>query len=606
MNLLVRTARDLRRLVTADFGFTVGIALVGVALEVIGRQTAQGGYDLHDLLALFTVIVMAIAIVFRHRRSPLKWVASIAAAGRRAGTWLRRSTFEIGLDLRGAPRVRRGSPPIVVWLAAVLATWAIAAALLAPVCPHGLRPAAAGVFYLGYLAILSGVWLGLMALGLLAAFLPFALIHDRCIGSFIGPGPRPRKREYAALASYFGTLAIVGTILPVAFALAWCGLILAAYLLVCWLPTRGDVRFLWRPYGTIRVRSLPWGAWVTWEFLLITLAIFALVLTALGDRIAGTGLGPEAMPVTALLGLILAWLAPGALTALLIHITLGRWRDPARPARPLAHVAGAIAGRRIALRRLFYRQGWAVRFGPAVPGGNDVEVILVEAKLPTTNDEPRWPLPVTLSELQSDAGLWERLRRRAEIQARRRVIGGLERLFKLAAGRPSRGGSGYWVAPHLWFIAGLMRDGDDEPDLADNTILSRTAGPPYHRVLPRAARHHMYRMMRALQVDLIFVEDGVGFRRLRKVLRVLFEVYDIHAGRRPAEEVDFRGLPGTRVLIHDFQFDEPFRSEVYPEPKYDYLGRARILHVFRDRGEQEEPLESPFDYSHTPAPAGAY
>ena len=90
------------------------------------------------------------------------------------------------------------------------------------------------------------------------------------------------------------------------------------------------------------------------------------------------------------------------------------------------------------------------------------------------------------------------------------------------------------------------------------------------------------------------------------MLRVLFEVYDVHAGRRPAEEIDFRGLPGTRVLIYDFQFDEPFRSEVYPEPKYDYLGRARILHVFRDRGEQEESLETPYDFSRTPAQAGAY
>ena len=104
-----------------------------------------------------------------------------------------------------------------------------------------------------------------------------------------------------------------------------------------------------------------------------------------------------------------------------------------------------------------------------------------------------------------------------------------------------------------------MRDGEDDPDLAENTILSRTAGPPYHRLLPRAARHHLYRLLRAVQMDLIFVEDGVGFRRLRKVLRVLFEIYDVHGGRRRAEEVDFRGLPGTRVLIHDFQFDEPFK-----------------------------------------------
>jgi hypothetical protein len=601
MNLLARTARDLRRLMTADLGFTLGIALVGVALEVVGRQTAHGGYDLHDLFALFTIAVLIAVVVMRNRRSPLGWVVSLAAAGRRVGAWLRRGSFEIGLDLRGDPPVRRGSPPAVRWLAIVLATWAVAAAWFAPACPHHLRTVAAGTFYLGYLALLAGLWVGLMAMGLLAAFLPFALIHDRFVGAHTGPGPRPRRREFAALGVYFMALAVAGTFLPVTVALAWCALALVGYLIVCRLPARGDVRFLWRPHGSVRVRSLTWGAWVTWEFVLITLAIVALVLTALGDRVAGTA-GPETMPVTALLGLILTWLAPGALTALLLQMTLGRYFDPARPARPVARIRGATAAQRALLRRLFRNRGWSARFGSSV-GPLDAPLELVESKLPTTTDEPRWPLTVTVSELASDAGLWEGLRRRIEIQARRKVVAGLERLFKLAATRPARGGSGYWVAPHLWFIAGLLRDGDDEPDLADNTILSRTAGPPYHRILPRAARHHLYRLLRAVKVDLIFVEDGVGFRRLRKVLRVLFEVYDVHNGRRPAEEIDFRGLPGTRVLIHDFQFDEPFKSEVYPEPKYDYLGRARILHIFRDRGEQEEPLETPFDFGRTPAPA---
>jgi hypothetical protein len=162
------------------------------------------------------------------------------------------------------------------------------------------------------------------------------------------------------------------------------------------------------------------------------------------------------------------------------------------------------------------------------------------------------------------------------------------------------------VAPHFWFVPGLMRDSqrdaDEELDFADQALLSGTVGPPYHRLLPRIVRHHLWNILRALQVDLIFVEDGVGFRRLRRVMRVLFEVFDIHAGRRAASEIDFRGLPGVRVLIHEFQFDEPFKSEVYPEPKYDYLGRARILHIFRDRGGNEERVEPPFDASRTPAP----
>jgi hypothetical protein len=80
----------------------------------------------------------------------------------------------------------------------------------------------------------------------------------------------------------------------------------------------------------------------------------------------------------------------------------------------------------------------------------------------------------------------------------------------------------------------------------------------------------------------------------------MFEIYDKHSGRKPAEDVHFVGLPGTRVMIHDFQLDEPFKSETYPEPKYDYLGRARILHVFRDRNEDEELIEPPADFSRRP------
>jgi hypothetical protein len=284
MNVLARTARDLRRLWAADLGFTLGIAGIVLAVEVLGRQSAN---DLNDLLALTTLAFLALLIAIRHRRVPLLWVNALAAGARRAGAWLRRGTFEIGLDLRGDPPVRRGTPPMVLSLAAALAVWAAVAAWAATDCPHRLRAVAASVWYVGYLVPLAGLWLGMMLLGLLAAFLPFALIHDAFVGAHTGPGPRPRQREWQALIAYYLTLLLLGALLPIAAALAWCGLALAAYLLVCWLPTRADVRFLWRPHGTVRVRSLSWGRWVTWEFLLITLAVFALVLTACGDRLFG-------------------------------------------------------------------------------------------------------------------------------------------------------------------------------------------------------------------------------------------------------------------------------------------------------------------------------
>ena len=100
-----------------------------------------------------------------------------------------------------------------------------------------------------------------------------------------------------------GSLAVLGILLPVAVALVWCGLALFVYLAVCRMPARADVRFLWRPRDSIRVRSLSWSRWVTWEFMLITLAVFALVLTACGDRAYGDPLDVETMPVTAMFGL---------------------------------------------------------------------------------------------------------------------------------------------------------------------------------------------------------------------------------------------------------------------------------------------------------------
>jgi hypothetical protein len=196
--------------------------------------------------------------------------------------------------------------------------------------------------------------------------------------------------------------------------------------------------------------------------------------------------------------------------------------------------------------------------------------------------------------------------RRGEIQMRRRIVSALEKMFKWVARRDFNNGHGFWVAPHFWFILGLSRDAqEEEVDLAECTLLSGTVGPAYFRMMPRLARHHLFEMLRALHVDLIFVEDGVSFRRFVRVLRRLFEVFDKHEGKKPAEDVHFVGLPGTRVMIHEFQLDEPFKSETYPEPKYDFLGRARILHVFRDRQEHEDLVEPPFDFSRTPAPAAS-
>ena len=144
-------------------------------------------------------------------------------------------------------------------------------------------------------------------------------------------------------------------------------------------------------------------------------------------------------------------------------------------------------------------------------------------------------------------------------------------------------GSGYWIGPHLWLLPNLTRDTDEEDGPAH-------LGPRYSRVIPRRARHAFHRLLCDVEIDLIFLEDGVSVQRFRRVLGLLFEFHDLF-GRRALEERHFQGLPGTRVLIqeHDFAGEPGLRVRGYPEPDYEDLSRARILHVFVDRGGDAEP-----------------
>jgi hypothetical protein len=277
------------------------------------------------------------------------------------------------------------------------------------------------------------------------------------------------------------------------------------------------------------------------------------------------------------------------------------WRnDPARPARPRAQVGGVGQNDQKHVARLLALHGWDVTFGEPEP--TDVRIKVAHPEASELHEfDPSWPLAIARTEL-GDEFVYSRMARRQEIQLRRQFLRGLERVFHEAKGRKSSGGCGYWLAPHLWFVAGLTRDevsgGEDEP-----AFLTEIIGPPYAEVFALPVRRYLYRLLKAQQVDLIFVEDGVGYRKLVKVLRVLFEQYDKGAGQKRSEDVHFRGLTKVRVMFHDFDVDEPFRpSSKYPEPKFAPLGRLRVLHVFRDRGGEEQEVEPPFNFDQTPVP----
>ena len=140
-------------------------------------------------------------------------------------------------------------------------------------------------------------------------------------------------------------------------------------------------------------------------------------------------------------------------------------------------------------------------------------------------------------------------------------------------------------------------EGDEAVESRDQRIYDGHVCPPFHQVFPRLARFHFWQIATALEIDLIYVEDSVSFRKFVRVLRVLFKIYDMHAAGMRAEERHFMGLPGVRVVIYDvdagtiqFRDESAQAADQYPEPEYRELDRARVLHVFREREDHAESL----------------
>jgi hypothetical protein len=414
-----------------------------------------------------------------------------------------------------------------------------------------LRAAVGSVSAVAWVALLGAGWALCLAGGLFLLFLAIAVVHDGLVRSHDGPGPRPMGREAAAVAGGAGLLLAAWLLLP-----PWTPLLLHAGCLAAALaalagPGGPDAPLLWKR------RSAP-GAVCSVSLRMHTLAGTATVALLLADALLLVRGEPggrvhATLPITTGLVHAFSWCCGAGLLAWTWLVAgsavQARGFDPARPCRP--ETAATAADR--------------------AAGGT---------------------------------AAW--LRRRGEIRCRRRLVRGLEGLFRRAARRRFRQGSGFWVAPWQWFCTGLTRDEDErDMDWRDGTLLMETIGPSYRRVFPRTVLHHAGEVMRGLQIDLIFVEDGVGFRRLRRVLRMAFELDDILGRRGRAEEHHFTGLPGVRVVIHDFDMDGTARHgrTGYPEPDYENLGRARILHVFRDRGESESPAGAPRDRSGVPVPA---
>jgi hypothetical protein len=602
MELLTRTLRSFRHVIGHN-GWLTFVSVVSVfMIELAGRNVFTT--DWQDVLVASGLIALAAVLIWRHLQSPLWWLRPAEQLIRAVGNWFKLWFVEVGYDVRGEPPVKRGLPPLIFGIAAVCFGWGAVLLAFGDWFPDILRRVGARYFYVGYLAAMAVIWIALLVVIVISFYSSVGLIHDEIASETEGRTPRGPSRA-VLFTGLFLALLLGGQVVSLGLILSLCVVAWMALTTMSYFSGDGDVRFLWRPKRSVRVRSISktqLGV-VTWG--LGTLISLNLVVTAAGSKVWIPGLISTAMPLTVMLGTVLGWLLLSLLVVCIWQSAMERYRSPSRPARRILHIRGTInAQQRRTIRRLFPAWLWRIQYAPHQPDPCAVQLEIVPRDQSQAREfDPEWPLKVSLEDLE-DREIRQRAERRSDIQVRRRVVAGLERLFKVAKRRKYRNGHGFWVAPHLGLWNGLRRDEPEpEPGPLDTYMINNNIGPAYHRVFPHLARHLMYLTLRSLQVDLIFVEDGVNFRRFSRVVRRLFDLYDRQAGQ-PAEDRNFVGLPGTRVMIYEFQFDNPFESDVYPEPKFTTLGRARILLVFRDRSEQEDLLEAPFDTSRTPAPLG--
>jgi hypothetical protein len=594
MKLLTRVWPGSRRFLRNGGRFTLILCGFVLALEIAGRFARN---DVQDLFGLLALNVALVAVVVRHRRAPLPWLERLLEQCSQWSSQASQWQYKLGLDLRGEPPLPQAVPRTLRLLIVGLLLWGMLAGLLWYLAPQaGWRLLGVYGSYTLYVTVLGLLWLFLLLLTFLGVHIPVNML-DRVLKSRLGD-PDRRGVELAAVVAYAVLISALAWEVPPGWILLINGgLVLvtaAAYL----LRRQDEASVIWQERRGIR--ALPIRRLMILFALLMLLLTLDLLITACGNRLWGPPVGPDPLQLTGLLGAVSAWLLPGLWTVTLVFWYQTRRHDPARRTPPTVHLEGAdpLAVARAAT--LIRRWGWQVRRHPTPRQSGDVPLLIVPPEQSQATDfDPPWPLRVSLEDLHRPE-VRERLERRDVILTRRQLFRGLHKLFKRLAPYRGPAGGAFWIAPHWWFLDSAGRE-ETDPNAEEGR--ANLVGPPYHTILSRRARQQAHAVLRATHIDIIFIEDGVSFKHVERVLRILMELYDVHGGTRRAEDIHFRGLPKVRVMIHDYTPGHPFTHELYPEPKYLDLSRLRALHIFKDRGGEEEPLTPPHEFFYTPAPS---
>ena len=594
MRLIALALPRVRRLIPSGQGLvTLLLVMIVVSLELVGRHAKS---DWHDLLAVLLLSSCVALVVMRHKRQPLTWVIWLTSQFGR----LDRVRYEHGLDLRGSPRLPSRLPPMIWILLVGLTTWSLMATAAWWVFPDGWREIGVRTSYVLYLVLLVALWSALILCTLAGLFLP-VLFFDRTLRKR-SRGSDRRGLELALLAGYMMIVVSVAQLVPTVFVLGLCVLVALWALVAVSQGGREEPAMLWRSRNGRPIFSVPLRRIVAGGLGLISFAVFNLLLTSCGGRLLSLPDKDDPMLLTTLLGTVAAWMIPGLVIATALRLWAGRRIDPAARTTPTVHIHSQLPMSDVKkAAAIISGWGWIVRTTSGPISSNEVGIELVLAEQSdATEFDPIWPLKVSYDDLSSER-VKDRLDRRDEIVLRRYGLRGVKSLFKRALSERRVKGGGYWFAPHWWFITGMDRE-EPHRGRGDYPTPPKPVGQPFHRIFGPRVRQHFHTVLRAVEIDMIFIEDGVSPRTFAKVLRIIFELYDKHSGQRKAEDHSFHSIPKIRVMVHEYTPGKPFQTTNYNEPQFDELSRARVLHIFRDNGDHEAPVEMPFDFSWEPSP----
>ena len=565
------------------------LALTAVALiELLGPNSSDDVADIPFVLVLPLLFMLGCSVV-RYRDLPL--TRRLLALGVRLGARLRsRLVLSLGLDFHPerSPRLPafreldRAILTLALMAVAVLPARGVLRELLAALRVPGL--------YTFYSLALGVVWVVLL-LGIAVQVPAIVLdtlevLKGRTRAAGLG-------RIALAVVALAGITALL-VVLDAATGLTGC---LAALGFACVLPS------------VLRPVEPPRGPWlnlalgkdaaprtarlsdvISGVHRLMALESF-LVLALLVPAAAATDL----FPVTDLLLRVYGWTAAWLLTggALLALAEFNRRRRLGDPAFERGRVIWALPGPEADSLRAeghaLRRAGWRLVIRNQLPGPEDADLLVgVPPSLTLPGSVPLVRVPPALFVLAPDPGLV--LAAADERDKSRRAIACMEQLLLGAQPHLGDRGEGTFLVPHCWLVVGLTRD--DERGSLDRPP-AMTFGQSYQSVMGTRLRRFINEVMQRSGIDVFYIEDAV---RPHEVVTVFERLFERHVRRaQPAEvsEMDFIGLQGLRVVLHDVDPEVEGIAEVDSHVTRNAISRARILIIGRDKGEGGDDDDPP-------------